>query len=361
MSEIIEHQSEEKKDSSLDQQKAELAELYLSLLDSKKDTLVWSVATLWIAVNPLKEKAKSYLLSQDQKKKKWFFENITDKVKDTLIKKASKEAKLDLEYNRADLDKMKSLIKLAGDNEEKIKTMKTQIQNGEMPSLDESDKTSQIKNDSSVDKTSASSWKLGSEIVAGAEVLPEAWKRWAVIKKLDEVLKYDKTHPIKYSWWGKESVASGLDCSGLLIYTLHQAGLKSPWGDSREIFKELVTKKIDPKDATSSLSGIKPGDAIFWNSTDPQYHWKTGNIPTIEKGGSEYRIHHVAFVKEIWSDWKITIVESSGSQWVEERIVDPSHELTATKHKSELYVGHIDYDGLLAYQGKSDENLLAAA
>jgi hypothetical protein len=74
-----------------------------------------------------------------------------------LIKKASKEAKLDLEYNRADLDKMKSLIKLAGDNEEKIKTMKTQIQNGEMPSLDESDKTSQVKNDSSVDKTSVSS------------------------------------------------------------------------------------------------------------------------------------------------------------------------------------------------------------
>jgi hypothetical protein len=40
MSENIEQQQEEKKDLSLDEQKAELAELYLSLLDSKKDTLV---------------------------------------------------------------------------------------------------------------------------------------------------------------------------------------------------------------------------------------------------------------------------------------------------------------------------------
>ncbi len=351
----IEHQSEEKKDLSLDEQKAELAELYLSFLDSKKDTIVGNIATLWIVVNPLKEKAKAYLLAQDKQKKKWFFENITDKFKDTLIKKASKQGKLDLEYNRKDLDSMKTLLKQAS-TPAQLADLKQQIEEGKNPS-----ELSPSTTSASVEKPAVSSTKLASDVVAWAEILPDSGKRGSVLKKLDEVLNYDKTHPIKYSWWGKESVASGLDCSWLLIYTLHQAGLKSPWGDSRAIFKELTTKKIDPKDATSSLTGIKPWDAIFWNSTDPKYHWKTGNIPTIEKGGSEYRIHHVAFVKEIWSDGKLTIVESSGSQWVEERIVDPSHELVATKHKSELYVGHIDYDGLLAYQAKHDENLLAAA
>ena len=175
----IEQQPEEKKDLSLDEQKAELAELYLDFL--KKDTLLGGAASLWIKLDPLKikKKAKNYILSVDKPQKKWLIENIKDKVSNIFINKVAKDS----EYRRADLDKMKSLIKLAGDNKEKLEKMKGQIQNGEMPSLDESDKTSQVKNNSSVEKSSVSSTKIATEMVAWVVVLSPALK--AIREKIE--------------------------------------------------------------------------------------------------------------------------------------------------------------------------------
>ena len=178
MSETIEHQSEEKKNLSLDEQKAELAELYLSFLDSKKDTIVGNIATLWIAVNPLKEKAKAYLLAQDKQKKKWLFENITDRVKDTLIKKASKQGKLDLEYNRKDLDSMKTLLKQAS-TPAQLADLKQQIEEGKNPS----ELSSSVVTPAPVENPAISPAKIATEVVAWAVILSPALK--AIREKIE--------------------------------------------------------------------------------------------------------------------------------------------------------------------------------
>jgi hypothetical protein len=57
----------------------------------------------------------------------------------------------------------------------------------------------------------------------------------------------------------------------------------------------------------------------------------------------------------------LVIVESNWRDWVIEREIDYKHELQETNHKSELFVWHIDYEGLLAYDGEKDEHLSLAA
>jgi hypothetical protein len=340
------------KGDSLQKLKKEVAKKYLSLIDSKKEGVVWVGATLGVWLNPLQDSSIKYLLW----KKEWLFPKLFNSLLKNI--KKDKNVDLDLVYDRENvLDPMKNVLEKA--DIEQLKSLKKQIEAWKIPT--ELTDPSTIKTEAGVATVAASSVALANS--SSIEKNKESGKRGIVLKKLDEVVAYDKTHPIKYSWWGRNNVQSWLDCSWLLIYTMHQAGLQSPGWDSRDIFQHVSTEKVPVvSDWTSStLSSIKPGDAIFWNATNEKYNWKTWKIPTIKKGDVDYRIHHICFVKEVSSDGKITIVESSGSQWVVERQIDPNHELTATKHKSELYVGHIDYDGLLAYNAKPDEQLLAAA
>ncbi len=345
-------ESDSQETDALDDLRNKIADKALASLDSKKDWVIGLASTAGISLNPAQQKAKEYILSQD--KKKGIFDRLTDNIKHALITKVSKDANLNLEYDPKKLEAIKEALKKAN-TQEKLEALEKQIDLWKDPI----ELTSSPVPTTELPVAAVAPLSTTSSV----EHSNESGKRGEVLTKLNEVVAYDKTHPIKYSWWGRNNVQSWLDCSWLLIYTMHQAGLQSPGWDSRDIFQHVSTEKVPVvSDWTSStLSSIKPGDAIFWNATNEKYNWKTWKIPTIKKGDVDYRIHHICFVKEVSSDGKITIVESSGSQWVVERQIDPNHELTATKHKSELYVGHIDYDGLLAYNAKPDEQLLAAA
>lgn len=158
---------ETKKPLSLKKQKAELAELYLSFLDSKKDGVLGTAAGMWMSLNPLKETAKKYLLSQD--KKKWFFEKLTDNVKNVLIKKVSKDSKLNLEYDTKELDSMRRILEQA-DTQEKLETLKKQIEAWKMPT--ELSDTGTIKTDVSDNKESSKTIPFVAPVLAATMLTP---------------------------------------------------------------------------------------------------------------------------------------------------------------------------------------------
>ncbi|AHB41360.1 hypothetical protein P148_SR1C00001G0569 [candidate division SR1 bacterium RAAC1_SR1_1] len=187
-------------------------------------------------------------------------------------------------------------------------------------------------------------------------------KQEKLLAMLDKILKYDQTNNVKYQRGGRESLKKGLDCSGLVVYALRQIGLKEMGAEGRAMFNNLKTEKL-VKEEGNALTGaveVKPGDLIFWDSKNPKYNFSVGPIPKIKKDGDTYRIHHVAFVKEVdYASGKITIIESNGVSGVTERKVSLEEE-KKKKHKSDLYVGHVDYDQLMAYNGPK-ENILDQA
>ena len=324
--------------SEIEDLREEVADLYVTMLDAKKEGIVWTVAWLGVSLNPLKKEAKEYLLSFDTQKEKDIFDKLWKKFEKAFMEKLTGGTLID--YNKTELDKMKSLIAQNKDSKTALENIKSQIEEGKDPTanpLPEADGQEQQKQVPPVTVETA---------LTG--------KRQQVLKQLDEVVSYDSNHAVKYTWGGRESLAQWLDCSGLLIYTMHHAGLESPGGDSRAMFKKLSTEKLDMNadGKIENLTTIKPGDALFWNTTNPEYDWKQSSIPTIKKDGNDYRIHHVAFVKEVTSSGELVIVESNGSEGIVQRKIDYKHELEESKHKSELYVGHVDYDQLLAYVPK---------
>lgn len=189
----------------------------------------------------------------------------------------------------------------------------------------------------------------------------EKWsKQEKLLAMLDKILKYDKTNNIKYQRWGRESLKKGLDCSWLIVYALRQIWLKEMWAEGRAMFNNLKTEKIDQEKDSRALSEnvtMKPGDLLFWDSKNPKYKFSVGPIPELEKDGKNYRIHHVAFIKEVdYATGEFTIIESNGVSGVVERKVSLAEE-KKKKHTSDLYVWHVDYDSLMAYNGPK-ENIL---
>lgn len=179
---------------------------------------------------------------------------------------------------------------------------------------------------------------------------------------LDKIMAYDQKNKVKYQRWWRESLKTWLDCSGLVVYALRQIWLKEMWAEGRTMFNNLKTEKLIQKEDKSldEIVSIKPGDLIFWDSKNKNYNFSVGPIPKLKKDGNTYRIHHVAFVKEIdYDSWKITIIESNWVSGVVERQISLEEEKNK-KHKSDLYVWHVDYDQLLAYNWPK-ENLLSQA
>lgn len=348
---------EEEMSTSLEDLRDEVADAYLTFLDTKKEWAIATAASLWVSLNPLRQWAIDYMLATP-KEDEWVFDKIWKKLKKEMLKKISGWEML--EYNQADLKKMKELIKENKDNASALEAIRAQIEQGIDPTQKSVDPV-----DSKVSATwVATNTEVATVVSSNAiEVLPD-WKQAQVLKVLDDVLKYDEKHPVEYDWWWRNDISKWLDCSGLLIYSFHQAGFESVGGDSREMFKKLPTTKLEMNDdwKFKDLTNIKPGDSIFWNTTNPDYDWSAESIPTIKKDEKDYRIHHVAFIKSVDVDsGKLVIVESNWRDWVIEREIDYKHELQETNHKSELFVWHIDYEGLLAYDGEKDEHLSLAA
>ncbi len=318
--------------------KSQLAEMYLDFLDIQKGGIVATGAELGLDINPLKKDAKQYLLSEnipDAKTKGNFFDtlihNFTKNLKQKFMGKISWGTVL--EYNKTNLNKMKSLINQYKNDQAKLQELMDQIQEG-------------------IDPTTLAIVPTTSEVPNTSDKNIErddTTKREKVLASLKSVIQEDKKNPISYSWWGKTDIEKWLDCSGLLYYTIDKAGFKIP-GDSRSMFQKFPTTKLqiekEKSNIETNISEIKEWDAIFWNSTNPNYQRSTWAIPTIEKDGAKYRIHHVAFIKKIDKDRGIvTVIESNGQQGVTETEVDIAKQITAP-HQSELYVGHINYDTL---------------
>ncbi len=116
--------------------KDEIADLYLSLLDSKKKWAIGLSAQMHINLNPMKNDAKEYLLADATtgEDDEWFFKKLGRNIKKKFLEKFTKWT--ELEYDHADLDKMKNLISQNKDNLAKLQELKTQIENGQDPTAD---------------------------------------------------------------------------------------------------------------------------------------------------------------------------------------------------------------------------------
>jgi len=241
------------------------------------------------------------------------------------------------------LNKMKALLIQNKDNKAKLEEFKQQLESWIDPTLAVIAGTAVTT--AAVDSTSS------VENKDPARESIDIPNREKVLKSLDDVLAQDAKSPIKYTWWSRD-ISKGLDCSWLLIHTWNQSGIKSPWGDSRAIFKsldpQLVQLDEEKKIKQDGLKDIQKWDVIFWNSINPKYKRSTGNIPEITKDDKTYRIHHIAFVDKInYDDGTIDIVESNGSQWVTKSTIEVNDWLTRKeKNQSELYIAHVDYNSL---------------
>lgn len=317
--------------------KKQIADKYVERLKTQKEG--WLSSFLIGEGDALKD----YLVSE------WLWDKIKDAVKGNFMEKifASVDKTIfdDLKVVKQKIDAAKT--------EAELTALEVEVIGG----------TEQLKTNNGQSKVDVSAGGVvWAAAVGTAEILPTS-KKGQVLKKLDEIVKYDASHPVKYAWGWRENLKQWLDCSWLLVYTLHQVGLQMPGWNSTEMFKHVSTEKLELQDdAIQDIANIKPWDVLFWNTTNPKYDWKEASIPTTEKDGHKYRIHHVAFVKAVNSlSWKVTLVESNGAHWVVERELDYKHELEDTKHKSELYLGHLDYDQLLVYNGSKDATLTVTA
>ena len=311
--------------------KQQLAEAYLNFLDQQKWGILATGAGLGININPLKKDAVDYLTTEGiSSNKKNIFSKFKENLKKKLIEKVTWWTML--AYDKASLNKMKSLIMQNKDDQSKLQALMRQIAEGVDPTL--------------IGLTSKD-WL--SQKKTNLEYTDKDMRK-NVIHSLNAVIEENKKSSIKYLWGWRSDPEKWFDCSGLISYVANQAGLQMS-GDSRDMFKRLDSKKLALKENSheiiTDVSDIKEGDLIFRNSTNPEYHRKSWAIPWLEKDGITYRIHHVAFIKDIdVVRWIVSIVESNGAEWVTESQLDVAKELTEKDHKSELYAAHIDYDSI---------------
>lgn len=320
--------------------KEQLAEAYLNFLDQQKWGLLATGAWMGVNLNPLQKDAMEYLTTEKSiSEKKDILSIIGKNIKKKFVEKMTGWTML--AYDKASLAKMKALIIENKDNQWRLQELMDQIASGVDPTLVALPTVAAAPMTAPADTTNKPKVRVEYD---------DKTNREKVVTSLGKVIEEDKKNPIEYKRWGRTDPEKWLDCSGLIYYTLAQAGLKI--GEtSRDMFQTLDTKKLELKpdshEMTTDVSDIREGDIVFWNSTNPDYHRSTWPIPTIEKDGTEYRIHHVAFIKKIDPDTgMVTVVESNGAQGVTESEIDVAKVLTDTKHKSELYVAHVNYDDL---------------
>lgn len=345
--------------------KAELAEMYLNFLDSKKEGIVGTTASLGVNLNPLKKDAINYLTSDTSVvEKSDIFSNLRKNLKKALLGKITWWTSL--EYNQQALDKMKALILASKDNQAKLQELMSQIQSGVDPTLGVAVASTAV---------TAASWE---EVQANSFVeYIDKTNREKVITAMDMLLEKDKAGAIPYVRWGEDLEKEwGLDCSGMVDYILNQAWLD--WATSKELksrnttreyFKETNAHLVLGKDEATTkeewlalikkenrLSWLKKWDVIIWNSVAEAYK---PNWALMKNDDKEYYLHHMGMIEKVDIDaWTIDIVESNGKEGVTKSTIDIWDRLHGENHKakqSEFYVGAMNYNNYPAKQ----ENLVA--
>lgn len=128
--------------------KSQLAEMYLDFLDKQKGGMIGTVGELWISINPLKKDAKEFLLAENiSKEKKSMFSTFTKNIKKKFTEKITWGT--ELEYDKSNLNKMKSLINQYKNDQAKLQELMNQIQEGIDPTQKEQS-TSTEKNTSDI-------------------------------------------------------------------------------------------------------------------------------------------------------------------------------------------------------------------
>lgn len=179
--------------------------------------------------------------------------------------------------------------------------------------------------------------------------------RERVISAIDDIKQINQDTPIWYKMGSRKIEWSNprIDCSGLVSTVLDKAWFAVWDQTSRSLFAKFDTKQLSAKVDNSVkvqksvLDNTKPGDIVYWNSTNSEYTWSTGAIPSIKKDGKDYRIHHVAVITDTFADGRLRIFEANGKDGVTERVINPK-DVLADRSKSELYVSNMRYDALPA-------------
>lgn len=314
--------------------KQQLAMAYLNFLDKKKWGMLATGAWLGVNINPLQKEAIAYLTTNEDKEDKGIFATLGKNIKKKIIEQVSGWTVL--EYNKASLAKMKGLITQYKDDQTKLQGLMEQIQAGTDPTVAET--TSPVKDNTTPEVVA---WKAAAE---SPEKMSD--RRNAVVKNIHAVLEQDQKEDVEYLWWWKNKITEWLDCSGLINYVVAHAWLDI-WWDSRTMFKQFPTSKLEIDDnnsISSDVANIKEGDLMFWNSVKPWFTWpKHWTPPLIEKDWTSYCIHHVAFVKSINKEkWTVDVVQSSGG-WVNKATINIFER---SKHQDELYIASVDYEKL---------------
>lgn len=113
--------------------KTQLAEMYLNFLDKQKWWLMATWASLGVNLNPLQKDAVEYLTSEAAEEED-ILSKIGKNIKEKLIEKVTEWTFL--EYNKANLTKMKSLIMQYKGDQAKLQELMKQIEEGKDPTAE---------------------------------------------------------------------------------------------------------------------------------------------------------------------------------------------------------------------------------
>lgn len=328
--------------------KAQLADMYLTFLDQQKGGILATSSWLGVNLNPLKKTAMDYLLSEGVTKKQKFLSKIWESIKKKIIEKVSWWTML--AYDKVSLNKMKALITQYKDDQNKLQELMSQIAEGTDPTI-APETTAEATRPINVvpPATIVAAWAAGIE---STETISD--RRKAVVTNMGAILAVDKKHPIRYDWWGHLSTKKWLDCGGLIVYASNHAWLKLG-GNGRELFQKFPSKKLEVDDKgaiTTDTSNFQEWDVLIFDALDSRYYDTPGHRkwmhPIQGTEGQTIHPHHFAFIKSFdRARGIVKIVESNGSQGVTESECSISSWLNKKgKEKSALHAIHVDYDKL---------------
>ena len=120
-------------ETTIEDTKTELAEMYLNFLDKQKWGLLATSAGLGVNLNPFQKDAIEYLTTEKTVKDEDMFDKIGKNIKKKLMEKISEWTLL--EYDKASLAKMKALILQYKDNQTKLQELMVKIQEGIDPTV----------------------------------------------------------------------------------------------------------------------------------------------------------------------------------------------------------------------------------
>lgn len=140
--------------------KQQLAEVYLRFLDAKKEGVVGVVAWLGANINPLQKEAVAYLTTEASPKKEDIFSNFGKNLKQKLSEKFLWGTVL--EYNKADLNKMKALISQYKNDQAKLQELMAKIEEGIDPTTDTSLVSPEVK--TAAVATTVATWVAAAEV-----------------------------------------------------------------------------------------------------------------------------------------------------------------------------------------------------